>query len=226
MDTTKIVILKNLHHYDDYEGADFLVCGEDEITEGYLHDTYNRYGIALDEYEAGDYCLANSESVMASDIECAILSSKNFRPMLVAAMVEEDGDLFGDGSNEEDFKQWFDQAISIDTEGNVEINGEENAELTAFAKKYNEENTIYTEAKYINYWDGSNFQTLLLDADGYETAFEVLSEDDEEYKPIMEALEKYDTYIHEGICKSEVIGNYEISHSLYQEDHFYCISRV
>jgi hypothetical protein len=122
--------------------------------------------------------------------------------------------------------QWFDSAVKINSDGTVEVNGERNEVLTAFARKYNEDNAIYTEAKYVNYWDGRNHQTLLISSSSLDyDAFDILTEEDEEYAPLMKALAKFDTYIPNGVYKTETIGNYEISNSLYASDHFITISK-
>lgn len=225
MNTENLVILKNLHNYDDYEDVDFVIANKSEIVDGYLHDTYNNYGVALDEYEASDFCLANTECNMDSEISLAIMQSEDFRPFLNKVMTDENGELF-DPKNDGDFQQWFDSAITVNSDGTVEVNNEENEVLSAFAQKYNEDHAGYTEAKYVNYWDGHNCQTLLISADSLDfDAFDILTEEDEEYAPIMQALKKFDTRINSGTSKIETIGDYDIYNSLYESDHFITISR-
>lgn len=225
MKTENIVILKNLHNYDDFAGADYLVAAKSEVIDGYLHDTYNDYGVALDEYESSDYCLANTESNMDSEISCAIMQSEDFRPYLNKVMVKENDELFNP-QNDEDFQQWFDSAVKVNSDGTVEVNGEENEVLSAYAEKYNEDHAVYTGATYINYWDGHNHQTLVISADSLDyDAFDIVTEENEEYADLMNILEKFDTYIANGVCKTETIGDYEISNSLYESDHFITISK-
>lgn len=225
MNTENFLILKNLHNYDDYQDVDFVIATKKEVVDGYLHDTYNNYGVALDEYEASDFCLANTECNMGDEIALAIMQSEDFRPFLTKKMVEENGELF-DPKNDSDFQQWFDSAVSVSSDGTVEINDEENEVLTAFAQKYDEEHAVYTEAKYVNYWDGSNHQTLLISAGSLDfDAFDILTEDDEEFAPLMQVLAKFDTRVNSGTGKTETIGDYEISVSLYESDHFITITR-
>lgn len=216
MKTDNIVILKNLHNYDDYEDADFYICIEsDLVRNGFLHDTYNRYGQALDSNEASDYSLGNTDSTMASDVQIAI--STTFKDFLRKFAEEDDVDV----ENDREYLNWIDSAIHVDSDGTVELNGEENEDMTAFARKYDEANRIYTTATYVNYWDGSNWQTLLCSADSLDfEAFEEMDDKDEDYLPLIDALKQYDLHIDEGVYKCEIIGRYEISHSLYANDYF------
>lgn len=225
MNTKNLVILKNLHNYDDYQDVDFIVATKNEVVNGFLHDTYNNYGVALDEYEASDFCLANTECNMDSDIKLAIMQSEDFRPFLNKVMIAEKGELF-DPASDEDFEKWFDSAIKVNSDGTVEVNSVKNVVLSAYAEKYNEVHAVYTEAKYVNYWDGSNHQTLLISADSLDfDAFDILAEDDEEFAPLMQALAKFDTRVNSGTGKTETIGDYEFSVSLYESDHFITITR-
>lgn len=223
MNTKDIVILRNLHNYDDCGDADFYICQEGElVVDGFLHDTYNRYGIALNGNEAQDYSLDNTDSSMADDIQEAIMSK--FKDQLLASMA--DDEVFAP-DDEDDYRQWCESMIIVLPDGTVEVGGEVDEQMSAFAKKYDEGNRTYTTATYVNYWDGSNWQTLLCSAQSLDyDAFEVLDEGDEDYAPLMEALAEYSMYIDNGTYKSEIIGNYEISHSLYANDYFVKADKV
>lgn len=223
MDTKGIVILRNLHNYDDCGDADFYICQENElVVDGFLHDTYNRYGIALDGNEAQDYSLDNTDSSMADDIQEAIMSK--FKDQLLAFRA--DGEAFAP-DDEDDYRQWCKSMIMVLPDGTVEVGGEADEQMSAFAKKYDEDNRMYTTATYVNYWDGSNRQTLLCSAQTLDyDAFDIMDYDDDDYAPLMEALAEYSMYIDNGTCKSEIIGNYEISHSLYVDDYFVTAYKV
>jgi len=65
---------------------------------------------------------------------------------------------------------------------------EENAEI--FGEKWDGE-TYHTQATYIEYWDGSNFRTFLLDVEGSEQADgELLTENDAVAKQILDQYEE------------------------------------
>lgn len=194
MNTEGLTILRYRGGKFEYEDFDFFVI-RDTVTTGYLYETYDNNGFPITHEDAGDYCFANSMSDCEND---CINAMKEAFPSV-------DGE------------------ISIDFSGAVEVDGEENEELTKWARDWELANAHYTQCVYINVWDGSNRNTLIIRCDISDAAeWEVVS--DEEAKPILEALAKYDLHIENGAEKFEDIDGYEISHSNWAGDFW--IARV
>ena len=93
-----------------HDAFEFFVIG-DTITKGYLYNTYDNNGFDITHEIAGDYCFANRMSDCRNDC--------------INAM-------------EEAFPS-VDGEISIDFSGAVEVDGEENEELTEWAIDWEEE---------------------------------------------------------------------------------------
>ena len=195
MNTEGLTILSYRGGRSKYSAFDFFVIG-DTVTTGYLYETYDNNGFPITHEDAGDYCFANSMSDCEND---CINKMKEAFPSV-------DGE------------------ISIDFSGAVEVDGEENEELTKWARGWELENARYTKCDYINVWDGSNWNTLIVRCDDISDAAEWEVASDEEAKPILEALAKYDLHIENGAEKCEVIDGYEISHSIWAGDFW--IARV
>lgn len=115
----------------------YIVVKTSDITEGYLHDTFDFLGNHLDEEQSSDYCLSNACSAMTDDIKEYLVS--------------------------EGIVDCSEDEIEIDCEGNVSINGEDKPGLKPYAIAYDEENREYTTAEYVNYQIGNRRLTLLLD---------------------------------------------------------------
>lgn len=75
-------------------------------------------------------------------------------------------------------------------------------------QKIREELENHTEAEVFNYWDGSNWQTLILkiENDPWDTDLQEIDEDLE--KSILEAFKDVDRWI-EGVDKEVVVGNFK-----------------
>lgn len=196
MKTDNITILKK--RFADYDDWQYFVTKQDNIEDGLLHDTYGQYGQQLDEYAAGDYCLANFDCSMKADIE---------KELRAKFGINEDADLH------------------IEDDGTITIDDEENEAMTQFARQYNDDNSIYTEAKYFTYWDGSNYKSIVVECDLYDNNLEWEVVDDEDLiAEIKDVIEQYDPYV-ENAEKSEEINGWEIGNSRWQSDPWMCYLR-
>lgn len=185
---------ENIKILKNLETGIYYVTKESNIEDGFLHDCYSRYGIPVSNEEACDYCLANTECDMKQDIEREL---------------------------RENFDISDDVEIEIDYDGTVKVDDEENEEYSEFAKKYNEENLHYTEARYFNYWDGRNWQSIIIWEEFYDTEWEEV-DDDEEVVEITSAVEKFDPYIANGAGKAEKIDGFEVFTSIWQDNPWMC----
>lgn len=164
MERKDVTIVRNL-----YDGG-FYAIPSNEIVDGYLHDTYNDYGVVLDAYEAGDYTLGNPNF----DAEMESHLRERFEELSEAVFY------FGvDGI--------FDYDVELTKSQVHEINKE--------IKSYIEEHEMLIKAKYFNYWNGSNWQTVLIEAENTDTAYEIVEAElaDEIYADFENAIEERDT---------------------------------
>lgn len=148
-----------------YNNELFIVTTS-EIKEVNLCDCYNDYGQAIGHYDAGDYSLENSESDMLSD------------------MIEDGLSIFGESF--EDIE--LDNDLTISNAEELGLSDRE-SEINAFIKSYEEENSCYNTVKAIQYWDGCNNRTLILEGKFVDEDAEIVEDDQareilEEYQSI------------------------------------------
>lgn len=85
-----------------------------------------------------------------------------------------------------------------------------------------DEDSAYVEATYINYWNGSNYQTLLINTydGGYynEDYYEIGCEEEDE---ILSAYEEFiSNYVEMGAIKEEYLNGYTFVESRYEDRPF------
>lgn len=202
---TDYTVLKNTHYYDDaFEEEDYLIVPTKEITDGYLHNTYNGYGQQISTYDAGDYTFGNGW----------------FDVDLFKTLESECGDYIKQtyGVDDEDFKDWVYKNIIQTTDGDsVELDNGKDEFLSDVVKQFVEENQNYTKATYINYWDGHNYQSIIIDTEGYESEYEFAN--DEEEDAILAAYDKFSPNYVQGVA-TEFVDGYTFESSQWQGDVF------
>lgn len=132
----------------------FLVKSE-SVKKGYLHDTYDGYGQVLDSNMAEDWCLDNTDCDYGKELSSIVKEKFN---------LPEDFYVEYDGS----FERYYDDFEISDSLAN---------EIESFIENYNEENESFTEAEYINYWDGNNRRSIIIDAPAGGEVKEIENED-------------------------------------------------
>lgn len=147
----------------------YVIVREDEITfNGNLCDCkYN--GLSLSHAEIGDYSYGQSN--FDADIKQAIKEAFNLDLSLDGLVIDECSlDIHTYDADEEE-----ELSKLIETKG---------AEITAFADEWAAKHQDLVKGDYIEYWDGSNWDTIVLrsDVEDYSTRrdYELLDEDDEE----------------------------------------------
>lgn len=154
---SNVRVLKNINHLEN--GVDYFVVNEDQISE-----------IAADE-TTFDYSLENGESTCWSDLESEL--EEKYKGLSFA---------LSEG-NEIDIDTW-----NSDDEALEEAERTNKIEkIREFAKEWLEEHEYFYDCKFWNYWDGHNWQSLLLycenpgvdDNKDYELLGEDVTLDDE-----------------------------------------------
>ena len=123
----------------------YFVVDENDITEGFLHDTYTDYGRKLYTEEASDYTVGINE----------------FDEVLVEYLTNK-YDILNQGSFYVNEMGLFDYDMEIDKSLLAEIN----RDIIDYIKR----ESVYTRATYINYFNGHNYQSLIIKSD--YTAFD------------------------------------------------------
>lgn len=153
----------------------YVIVNENEITfNGNLCDCkYN--GLSLSHAEIGDYSFGQYD--FDKDLKQAIKEALNIDLSLDGLVIDEDSlDIHTyDAEEEEELSKL------IETKGD---------EIIAFADKWAKKHEDLVKGDYIEYWDGSNTDTIVLssDVEDYSTRrdYELLDEDDEEARKVLE----------------------------------------
>ena len=152
---------------------DYVIVSDDEITyNGDLYDCqYNGFG--LSHADIGDYSWGEFD--FDCDLKDAIKKHFKLECNLEGLCITED-----------------DITYDADEEELSELLEEKEDKIREFANKWAEKNESLVKGNYIEYYDGSNYDTIVLwsDIDDFDTRreYELLDEDDEE---AMQVLEEY-----------------------------------
>jgi hypothetical protein len=138
-----------------------LIINDSDITEGYMHDTYGNYGAPCSSYDAGDWCFEQSDFQS---------EAKKYAESKIGEI------------------DWYKFDVDVIGDKKVDIipESDKSAELSKkiedLMNEWAEENYRPAEATYITYWDGHNFQSIVLESEGYSSETWELLEGEEEKK--------------------------------------------
>lgn len=173
MEEKKLRVVKA--HEKEY---DYVIVNNKEITfNGNLYDCkYN--GLSLSHAEIGDYSFGQYD--FDADLKKAIKEALNIDLSLDGLVIDKGSlDIHTYDTEEEE-----ELSRLIDTKGK---------EIIAFADEWAEKHEDLVKGDYIEYWDGSNTDTIVLnsDIDDYSTRrdYELLDEDDEEAIKVLQEFE-------------------------------------
>lgn len=137
----------------DTENGSYAAIPAKKVVKGYLHDTYNNWGQTLFPEEAGDYTFG--EETFDRDLEKVL---------------------------REKFEFLSDAVFYFNADGifdyDCELTENEEKQINEFISKFHDENYIAVEATYFNYWDGSNWKSIIFECEGYWNVYEIV--DDQE----------------------------------------------
>ena len=153
----------------------YVIVGEREITfNGNLCDCFYN-GLKLNHDEIGDYSFGQYD--FDKELKQAIKEAFNLDMSLDGLVIDEDSiDIHTyDPDEEEELSELLD---------------EKEDEIRKFADEWAAKHQDLVKGDYIEYWDGSNWDTIVLrsDVEDYSTSrdYELLDEDDEEAIKVLE----------------------------------------
>ena len=164
---------------DDYEGG-FSIVNKDDIETKYLCETYDNHGNQIGCENAGCYSFNNPASGMHEDCIKEINEKFNLKLSNESWM-----------SNINEWERYL---------KNNEVPENRIDEILEFIEKFEEKNSHHIKTKSIDYWDGRNWRTLILEIlelvyDGYTDGYIL---DEEEAADILAAWEKIDCSVRNG----------------------------
>lgn len=178
---------------------EMIIVSASQIERSPLYLCYSNYGQQIGHTDAGDYAIDNYYSSAAHDCKKALTEKFDLD-------VEAD-----DFELEEETENTY-----VFDNSEFDFSEEKVIAINKFIAKWQEENENYTEVTCINYWDGSNHQTLLVDEDEYVSASTV---DSETEKEILKAFDNTEFGEWECGFRRANSGGYHFLESQY-EKHF------
>ena len=143
------------------EDGVILLVDDNSIKEGYLHDTYGRYGQSVSSYEAGNLCFEQNDFLEAAKAEAVEkLGSINWHNYNIEVIGDTEIDVIAEDDDESEFA----------------------AKITKVMNTWAEDNYNATSATYINYWDGNNWQSIVITSGEGDNEFYEILEDEEAEK--------------------------------------------
>ena len=185
---------------DPFKNGLVLIVSDNDIIDGYLHDTYSEYGQKCSSYDAEDWCFENDDFMR----EAKKVASEKL------GAIEWD-----------DYNVEVESGTEVFVESIVE-NDEKNDHSKEIQKIMNDwatENYSATEATYITYWDGHNFKSIILEAENYPDwhEWELLEgEEEKKYIDLYNRANLSGEYVH-GIITDTVDG-YDVKRSCWEGD--------
>ena len=173
----------------------YYVYRNPKFQEGYLHSTQG-----MDEESAGDYCVV--AGTMSYTLEEELRTHFN---------IDEDVDVE------------FESVCSTPEyeEIQVFIDHEENTLMSEFATKYARKNSHYVKAKWFDYFDGSDWKSVVIECDiDYAVEMRMVT-DEEVLKELTVAVSKFNNHC-EGTSKYEEIDGYTLGCAIWANDPWVC----
>ena len=199
MNTEGLVWFENLNMNPEGDYR-YYAYRNPKIKEGYLHETYNGYGCIVDESDTGDYSVA----------------ALTMNRVLEEALREE----FGIGEDVEIELESVDSTPEFE-EIEVTADGETDKRMSEYATKYARENSVYVKAKWFDYHDGSNWQSVIIECDTDDAVTMRIVTDEELTAELNAVAEKFNNHCEQASKSSEIDGH-TIGCSLWQNDPWAC----
>lgn len=126
-----------------------------EIEDLELHQTYDRFGQLIGHDNADDYSIYNQYSYADSDCLKELIERFQITSKVNDYNTPNDVDFLSINSDGE-----IDITLNIEE---YEIENFDRVKINAFIKKWEEENAEYNTVKGFDYWDGSNWRTIVVE---------------------------------------------------------------
>jgi len=150
---------------------------EDELL---IHDTYDSYGQKISSCDAEDYSVMNNQCDLYN--ECINEIKERFLNNLDADDIDINDDLSFSWSG------W-------DLEGNnINLSDELKNDIEDFIKDFEEKNNNYSSCKGFNFWNGSNWQTVVLEREYDDFKNYEIVDDSELIEELNQAIEESEFY--------------------------------
>lgn len=186
--TNKPILIKQLRRrYDEYKKimamkvlkdnkGDLFIVSTDKIEQIYLHDAYDEFGQQFGYDNAGDYSIYNSQGAAQDDMReaGAAVFGENFKSLDFEADCTDDN-----------------PEITFDNLDDMELS-DRHDEIVEFMKNWEKENAIYAECECVNYFDGNNWQSKIINA--VEFGAELFNLDEDLENEILNAYENADDW--------------------------------
>lgn len=140
-------------HSENYPNPILAISAEIEEME--LHETYDQFGQLVGHDNAGDYSIYNQYSYADSDCLKELIEHFQITSQTNDYNTPDDVDFLSINSDGE-----IDITLNIEEQ---DIENFDRAKINAFIKKWEEENAEYNTIKGFDYWDGSNWRTIVVE---------------------------------------------------------------
>lgn len=196
--------MENLRVIKDTYNGNLYVIDDNDVKTMNLCDTYDNYGNVIGHYAAGDYHIGNSGCDYEKDLKSYLTEKFGIDFSEVEFEADEEvTDIYADEDNLSDF-----------------IANNKKKILSA-VEDFRKENEHITECKSLEYWDGNNHQSIVLeDENGCDYRFVYADVNTEEY--VLEDYKKAEwTDYERGFSCSKGNNSYNFRKSCYQKDAFF-----
>ena len=150
----------------DTENHIVYLVDDKQIQSGRIRDTYSNYGIQCYAYEAGDYAFDNGDCSCLTDAIAAYEKKYGVQP----------GIWHGSDIGTDGFEIQADGPKKVIIENE---NGERQTEMETFFNAWAAENVNYTEGRFLTYWNGHNFVSIIFECPGIDNpVWEELSDEE------------------------------------------------
>ena len=158
------------------EEGNFVIVNEGQIEDVNLCDCYNQYGQKIDCYDAGCYTITANNSD-ARDVCLGEVAEK------ISAKEGDKQDFITELEN----LNWYSPEPDVEKIKKLEKEYNIKEDILSLVLEWEEENASHTEVKAINYWDGSNWRSIIIEnTDGSEDCSFI---EEEQEKEILADLE-------------------------------------
>ena len=144
----KMIFVKELNPEQENQNVIYAINQDFQIMD--LSECYDRFGQGIGAYNAGDYSIHNSASDAKKDCIDAIKEKFEF------VNKHDPIDIYIDGGG---------GAIGTETDY---LGQYEKIEICEFIEKWENDNATSEQVKALTYWDGNNFQSVIISAENQD----------------------------------------------------------
>lgn len=190
--------MKAIRNKNSFE-HEVLLVSDDMIEKGLMNDTYNNYGQPISSYEAGDWCFYNPDFMdRAKEAAEVVIPNINW----------DNYNIYAIGIFE----------VEIDSVYSIDPNSKETSEIQSVMNKWATDNYQATEATYINYWDGHNFKSIVLECEQFSDCLEWELLDDTQASFYIDLFNRANFGSWDCGQRRDIVDGYEITQSQWESN--------